>query len=362
MSVPVKRILIATGGTGGHIYPALMVARVLKSMGHQVSFIGVFKDSADILKADGFDYLEIQASGFVAKGIMDRFKAIVTMIRSFFMAGAVIRESTPDVVVGFGGYAAFPTLLVAWGMKKRTLIHDQNVTPGQANKMLMHVCDRVCVGFRQSLPFVPPRKGVWTGTPFRIAGEGKGKKMSLDAFGLTEGRKTVFVFGGSQGSRAINACVFKWVEGLSSDILIQIIHVTGKNEFSIYESLYKNARVPVVVRSYINNIDEAYAAADIAVVRAGAGTIMELALLGIPAIIIPYPGARNHQMANARVLAERKSTVILQEKELSSEILKEKLLSVLEETFSRDQLKQQVKDELRSDPATLLADEILRPA
>ncbi len=362
MSVPPKKILIATGGTGGHIYPALMVARTLKAKGHQVSFIGVFGAAAAVLKEDGFDHVEIGASGFVAKGMMARLRSIVMMVQSFFMAGGVIRERAPDVVAGFGGYASFPTVLMAWMMKKRTLIHDQNVTLGEANKILMHVCDRVCVGFRQSLPAVPSKKGVWTGTPFRIAADGKEKKASLEAFGLKEGRKTVFVFGGSQGSRAINACVFKWVSGLSSDIEVQIIHVTGRNEFAQYETLYAEARIPVAVRSYINNIDEAYAAADVAVTRAGAGTVTELALLGVPAVMIPYPGAKNHQMANACVLAERKGTVIIKEKDLSSEMLGDKLFAVLQGSASRNELKEQVKDELRQDPATLLAQEILHVA
>lgn len=361
MNVEKKKILLATGGTGGHIYPALMVARVLREQGHDVSFIGVFKN-IDILKNEGFSYTQIIVGGFVGKAFFVRLQAIVLLLKALFISRRIIQEFQPDVVVGFGGYASFPTMIMAFFMRIKTMIHDQNVQLGEANKILVHVCDKVCVGFHQSFKRCSSisKKMIWTGTPFRVKGASFSVEEVMNILGLKKGLQVIFVFGGSQGSHAINKAVFEWVEQSQSMNAWQMIHVTGQKEFDFYHQQYQRIKKDIHVFPYMDHIEQAYAVADVAVTRAGAGTITELALLGIPAIIIPYPGAKQHQVYNADVLRDRKATTIILEKDLSFQKLGDNILSILQQKVSRNDLILQMQKDLIKNPAEVLASEILK--
>jgi UDP-N-acetylglucosamine--N-acetylmuramyl-(pentapeptide) pyrophosphoryl-undecaprenol N-acetylglucosamine transferase len=272
----------------------------------------------------------------------------------------VVGAYQPDIVLGFGGYSSFPTVLMARLMGRRALIQEQNVVPGLANRFLAKFVPAVCVGFRDSVQFFSKGKAVWTGTPQRPLNSTIDRQAAAQRFGLDPAKPTVLVFGGSQGARRINACFFEMFSALSDNRRFQVIHATGKNDFSVFEQKYAAFGRSCYVRAFIDNIDEAYAAADIVVARAGAGTVTELGVLGIPAVLIPYPGAKNHQVMNAKVLERSGAAVIIEEKSLSSQLLGDKIFTVLERKSSRRNLQEKLRNEFPADPARHLVDELER--
>jgi UDP-N-acetylglucosamine--N-acetylmuramyl-(pentapeptide) pyrophosphoryl-undecaprenol N-acetylglucosamine transferase len=264
------------------------------------------------------------------------------------------------MVVGFGGYSSFPTVLAARLLGRRALIQEQNVVPGLANRILSRLVLKVCVGFRDSVPLFPQGKAVWTGTPQRPMNSTIGRDAAARKFGLDPTDRIVLVFGGSQGARRINACFFEMFQQLPADRRFQVIHVTGTSDLAVYGPKYAALGRACFLRAFIDNIDEAYAAADVVVARAGAGTVTELGALGIPAVLIPYPGAKNHQLMNAKVLERLGAAVIIEEKSLSSQLLGDKIFSVLERKSSRRDLQENLHDEFLADPARRLVDEVER--
>ncbi|NTV28471.1 MAG: undecaprenyldiphospho-muramoylpentapeptide beta-N-acetylglucosaminyltransferase [Candidatus Omnitrophica bacterium] len=352
------KILIATGGTGGHIYPALAAAEELRRRGHEVAFIGVLGSAAATLQQRGFRLTAIRARGFVAKSLTQKFLSVLDMFVAVLACVREVLSYRPDVVVGFGGYSSFPAVLAARLMARRAMFHEQNVVPGEANRMLTSMVQRICVGFKGSLRYFPEGKAVWTGTPFRVAGNAIDRATAARKFGLDPEKKIILVFGGSQGARRINGCILEVLHNYEWARDWQVIHATG--ELALVEVLagYSNLPNARYVRPFIENIDEAYAACDLAVTRAGAGTVTELGMLGVPAVIIPYLGAKNHQLANARILECAGSAAIIEEKSLSSDILGAKILKVSENKSSRRDFQETLKGEFRTDAALCLADEV----
>ncbi|MBF0619004.1 MAG: undecaprenyldiphospho-muramoylpentapeptide beta-N-acetylglucosaminyltransferase [Candidatus Omnitrophica bacterium] len=357
-----KKILIATGGTGGHIYPALVTAEELRRRGCAVRFIGVLGPAKAKLCASGFEYLIIRAKGFVSKSPLEMLMALGTLIKAFWACARDVVVFKPDVVIGFGGYSSFPTVLMACILGRKAMIHEQNVMPGEANKALAMFVRRIAVGFKDAMSAFPAQKTVFTGTPFRRLDISEDKDAALRHFGLEASKKTILVFGGSQGSRKINEVFLKAMELLVKEGPFQVIHATGATGLELCQKEYARLGVRAYVREFIDTIETAYAAADMVIARSGAGTITEIAHIGIPAVFIPYPGAQNHQAANARVLEQKQAGVIILEKDLSAPVLRDKIFMVLNSTISRDSVIQALKDDFPADPAVRLAGDIVRLA
>ncbi|MBF0387773.1 MAG: undecaprenyldiphospho-muramoylpentapeptide beta-N-acetylglucosaminyltransferase [Candidatus Omnitrophica bacterium] len=355
-----KNILIATGGTGGHIYPAIVTAEELRRRGWTVKFIGRFGSAVDKLSARNFAYRNITAQGFVSRGPWQVFLALICLIKSCFVCLGEVWRSDVAVVLGFGGYSSFPAVFIGWALGRKTMIHEQNVCPGLANRILGRFVRKVAVSFNDSQSSFARSKVVCTGYPMRPLGAGRPRAQVLKAFGLEAGRKTVLIFGGSQGSQAINQAVLSCLEALGKDAPLQVIHLAGQGRAEGLRPRYEALPFPFYLRDYSEGMSDAYAAADLVICRSGAGTVTELGLLGLPAILIPYPFANSHQEANARVLVRHNAAVIIREKDLNPALLGDKIFSVLQAPRSREVVLQALSKDIAFDAVVRLADEVER--
>ncbi len=343
------KILIATGGTGGHIFPAIETAKALRVRGHQVSFAGVLGVSGEKIKALDFPVFSLAAQGLNDRSFLGWLNFGSIMSQAIFRSFGVIRKSAPDKIIGFGGYGAFPVVMAGSMMRCPVLIHEQNVVPGKANTLLSKIVKKVAISFEGSRRYLNPAKVVWTGCPCHHSAI-PSKSESLLAFGLEENKKTILLLGGSQGSQRLNEIFFEIFP-----VPFQAIHMTGPREFPMYEKKYREANLPVKVYPFIDNIGAAYAAADIVIARAGAATVSELGLLGLAAVLVPYPFAGNHQKYNADVLADKGAALIVEQKDLTKSSLKEAVTRMLSSNFSREDILKKTQGLFQTDAALQLA-------
>ncbi len=347
------KILIATGGTGGHIFPAIETAKALKVRGHQVSFAGVLGPAEEKIKALDFPAFSLSAQGLVDRSFKGWINFGKIMSQAIFRSFGVVRKIAPDKIIGFGGYGAFPVVMAGSLMRCPVLIHEQNVVPGKANTVLSKIVKKIAISFEGSRRYLDPAKVVWTGCPCHHSAV-PSKSEGLLAFGLEENKKTIVLLGGSQGSQRLNEIFLELMKDLSLSGF-QAIHMTGKKDFPLYEARYGQANLPVKVYAFINNISQAYAAADIIIARSGAATVSELGLLGLPSILVPYPFAGNHQKYNADVLAGAGAAIIIEQKDLTKASLKEAVTRMLSSNFSREEILKKTQGLFQTDAALQLA-------
>jgi len=360
------KVLIATGGTGGHIFPAIETAKALRVRGHQVSFAGVLGANEDKIKALDFPVFSLSARGLDDRSLLGWLNFGSIMSRAVTGSFGVIRKSAPDKIIGFGGYGSFPVVMAGSLMRCPVLIHEQNVVPGKANALLSKIVKKVAISFEGSRRYLDPAKVVWTGCPCHHSVV-PSKAESLLAFGFEKNKKTIVLLGGSQGSGRLNEIFFALMKDIfpvpfkathvsgSTGFSFQAIHMTGQKEFPLYEKCYKEADLPVKVYPFIDNITQAYAAADIIIARAGAATVSELGLLGLPAVLVPYPFAGNHQKYNAEVLADKGAALIIEQKDLTKSSLKEAVIRMLSSNFSREEILKKTQGLFQTDAALQLA-------
>jgi len=317
----IRKIFIAAGGTGGHVFPALRTAAEFRKQGHRVFFIGVFKGSRETIRQEGYPVIDLFARGFVSGGVWILGAAFVSLIKSFVKAWSALKQENPDVILGFGAYAAFPSVMAAVLQGYPTVIHEQNVRPGLANWLLAFFVSRIAMSFEASRPFFPRRKAVVTGYPCRSLDVSERAESFFHQFGLTPGIFTILVLGGSQGSHCINSVFLECLRQQDVPTPMQFIHASGPNDFSDLQQKYQAISHRCYLVPFLTKMDKAYAVADLVICRAGAGTITELAGTGRPAIIIPYRFAGGHQSENARLLIGTGTAVIIHEAELTPERL-----------------------------------------
>jgi len=347
------KILIATGGTGGHIFPAIETAKTLRVRGHHVSFAGVLGSAEEKIKALDFPVYQLAAKGLNDRSFLGWLKFGSIMTQAIFRSFKVVQKCAPDKIIGFGSYGAFPVVMAGALMRCPVLIHEQNVLPGKANTLLSKIVRKVAISFEGSRKYLDPNKVVWTGCPCHHSAV-PSKPEGLMAFDLKENKKTIVLLGGSQGSHRLNEIFFELMKELPADGF-QAIHMTGQKDFTAYQERYEQEKLPVKAYAFINNISQAYAAADIIIARAGAATVTELGLLGIPAILVPYPFAGNHQKYNADVLADCGAALIIEQKDLSKASLKEAVTRMLSENLSREDILKKTKGLFQTDAALQLA-------
>lgn len=309
------KVVLATGGSGGHIFPALKTAELLRTQGHEVFLAGALSSVEGRLKSAGLGYQILDVEGFNIRSF-PRF--LRRMVNAVSQSNTFLKELRPDVVVGFGSYSSFPVLWAAKSQKIQTMIHEQNVIPGKANRLAAKFVNRIAVSFDETRSVFPKDKTIWTGCPCHDVRPQESKSELLKFYGLQDGRLTILVLGGSQGSKYLNEVVFESLPALGH---VQVIHMTGKIDEKIYAQKYPSLGIPYRVQSFIENIERAYAAADIVIARAGAATVCELASFGLPSILVPYPFAHSHQKANANVLKKAGVAVVLEQKDLNRQTL-----------------------------------------
>ncbi len=330
------RILIAGGGTAGHVFPALAVARCLRDRGHAVRFAGTASGpEARLVPADGFDFAEVEASPFVRKVSLRATVAPVVTVRSVGRCRGVVAAA--DVVLGMGGYVSLPVAIAALRGRRPLVLHEQNAVPGLANRSLARAARTVAVSFAEAVRGLPRRaRTVVTGNPVReeiLAVRTDRERLSKEAveeLDLDPARRTVLVFGGSQGALHLNRA---FVDALSRIRLedVQFVLLAGDAHASaIRAAVGESPRRPVRVLPFLARMDLAFAVADLAVTRAGATTIAEVSACGIPSVLVPYPYATGrHQEANARALARAGGASVLLDDELDGPVLAERIEAIL---------------------------------
>ncbi len=299
-----RRVIVTTGGTGGHIFPAIAVAEEIRVRHRDATVLfmgGKYGPEGDLAAQAGLEFVGLPVRGFIGRGC-GMLGAGFGMLRALTKAVIVIRRFKPDAVIGFGGYAAFAGVMAARHVGVPCAIHEQNSIPGVANKILARRVDRVFVSLPDVRATFPEAKTVFTGNPVRaaIADLARNTEDSSEK----EFGKRVLILGGSQGARAINDCVIANLNALI-DAGMTLWHQAGVADFERVREIYrKNGGEKMRVDGFIRDMADAYAWADIVVCRAGATTIAELTCAGLPAIFIPFPAAtHDHQTHNARYLA-----------------------------------------------------------
>ncbi len=354
------KILLATGGSGGHVFPALVTAQELKKRGHSITFAGVFRQAGAKIESAGFEYFEIHAKGFSTRSALAVIQFFFAGIRAFLESECIIKKVKPDIVVGFGGYGAFSLVLAACLQGITTMIHEQNVVVGKANRVLAFFVKRIAVGFKQAKDSLPINKVLVTGCPSRLVIKDFDYSATLKSFGFPEGIKIILVLGGSQGSQRINAEFIKAAQNLKSKMTFAVIHICGPADVDICKDAYKKLGISHWVASFTDDIFKAYSVANLAVSRAGAMTVTELAAFLLPAILIPYPYAGGHQKNNALVLTQTKASFLIDQKDLTAEVLENSLERMLRFPMSKEQIAQAYAGIYQANAAVILADEIER--
>ena len=318
------KIMLFSGGSGGHLVPAMALAEQLESE-DRCFFVSTRRPVDQILSADGSRSVKWETVGLQPFAPLRRWFSpwyLACQIQAVGKIRSMIRGARPDVVVGFGGYLSAVGVMAARGAGIPTVIHEQNVLPGRANRLLAWVADAVAVSFPETRRHLPKGMKVEeTGNPMRIRAGSATAARARAELGFEPKRPVLLVMGGSQGSRTINRLVLGMWEQIPATRRqeLQVLHLAGPQEAGFVERAYRGlGGVKAVVVPFLHQMDLALAAATLAVSRAGATGIAEMAVMGVPSILIPYPHAGGHQRANARWMQQIGGAVVLEEGELSA--------------------------------------------
>ncbi|UII80695.1 undecaprenyldiphospho-muramoylpentapeptide beta-N-acetylglucosaminyltransferase [Flagellimonas sp. CMM7] len=318
------RFILSGGGTGGHIYPAIAIANELKRRHPKAEFLFVgAKDKMEMEKVPqaGYKIEGLWISGLqrklTLKNLMFPLKLVISLIR----ARQITKQFRPNVAIGTGGFASGPLLKMAAGAKIPCVLQEQNSYAGITNKLLASKAKRICVAYDRMEQFFPKEKIIKTGNPVRsdLVDLKVDKKEAIDFFGLNANKKTILIIGGSLGARRVNQLIEKELVFFENQE-VQLIWQCGKLYYEDYKQHDSNS---VKVLAFLNRMDYAYAAADIIISRAGAGSVSELCLVGKPVLFIPSPNvAEDHQTKNAKALVSKDAALMLKESELDTDFEK----------------------------------------
>ncbi len=321
-----KRILIMAAGTGGHVFPALAIARALKEKGADVEWLGTKKGfEKKLLREVDIPFHQISITGIRGNGLKRLLFSPINIFRAFFQALAIIRHVKPDVVLGMGGFVCGPGAMAAWALRKRLIIHEQNAVAGITNRILSHFANMIFTAFPNVLT---SKKTRCVGNPIR---------HDITEVAIPEERFTsrseplrLLVFGGSQGARSFSQVLPKALSLLPKDLMIEVWHQAGESNFEIAKKYYADCKVDAKIVPFIDEMARAYEWADLVVCRSGASTVSEISAIGLAAIFIPYPFHKDDQQAyNAYLLVKADAAVIMRQADFAPENLAEKLQELL---------------------------------
>lgn len=331
------RVVIAGGGTGGHVFPAIAIAEAAKERfpEAEVVFVGTPRGiETTVIPAAGWRLEVIDVMPLKGRSVFERLVGIGKMMGALFMARKILKRLRPNLVIGVGGYASAAICLTAVITGIPTMIHEQNSIPGFTNRLLGRVVKKVCITFPESARYFPAGKVVVTGNPVRQSVMEKLTQLNKNQ----PHSFVVFIFGGSQGARSLNQgmiAALPYLKGLSRPL--RVIHQVGAHadEAAIFRA-YQAAGIPAEVHRFIRDMGRYYRQADVVVGRAGASTLSELALVGRPTILVPYPfAADNHQEFNARAFVSAGAARMILDRELDGPRLAGELRGLLEDHTSR---------------------------
>jgi UDP-N-acetylglucosamine--N-acetylmuramyl-(pentapeptide) pyrophosphoryl-undecaprenol N-acetylglucosamine transferase len=321
-----KRIIIAGGGTGGHIFPAIAIANALKKIdpATELLFVGARgRMEMEKVPQAGYSIEGLDIAGYDRSSLIKNFSLPFKLVKSFLQVRKIIGDFRPDAVIGVGGYSSFPVLKYAQARSIPSFIHESNSFAGRSNQMLGKNATRVFVATDGMEKFFPPSKIEITGNPVRpaiIQVEKLNREEALKFFGLKEDKRTLLVVGGSLGARSINQAIAAGLDKISA-AGFQVIWQTGKNDALKWQDLAAN-REGVWVNEFITQMELGYAAADMVVSRAGAMAIAELCLVKKPVVFVPFPfAAEDHQTVNAMNLVQKNAALMVADAEAGTKLV-----------------------------------------
>lgn len=358
------RVIIAGGGTGGHIFPGLAIAEEMKRRNDSIEIVFVGTEhgiESRVVPREGYPIKYVRAEGIVGVSVFKKFKAFLKLFMSFIDSYRIIKSIKPDIVIGSGGYASGSIVLTAVIMSIPTVILEQNSIPGLTNKILGKFVDSICITYQDSITHFPREKTFLTGNPVRNQILKGNVESAYKLFSLEKGLFTIFVFGGSAGARSINRAVVDALPYLY-DIRekIQFLHQTGQMDYEFVRHEYRKHEFKGTVAPFIYQMGEAYAVADLVVSRAGATTLAEITAVGKPSILIPYPYATGgHQEFNARKLVEMNAARMLLNSELSGERIAEEIKELYHDDALRIEMQKNCKTIGRPEATERIVDIVL---
>lgn len=356
------RILISGGGTGGHIFPALSIANALKErLDCEILFVGADnRMEMERVPAAGYEIKGLPVAGFDRKHLLRNIGVLIKLRKSISIARKIVRDFKPDIAIGVGGYCSGPTLKAAQRSGVPTLLQEQNSYAGVTNKLLAKKAEKICVAYEGLERFFPADKLVLTGNPVRkdLLAAKESPAKARESFGLNPKKTTVLVVGGSLGALTLNESMEQGIRRLC-DAGIQVIWQTGKN-FGDRAAVAAKGLEGVVVTKFISDMARAYAAADLVVSRAGAGSISELELLAKPCILVPSPNvAEDHQTKNARALSDRGAAVLVTDADARATLVDE-IIRLVADTKTLKNMSDEISRMALPDSDEKIVDEVVK--
>ena len=360
------RVLIAGGGTGGHLYPGIALARELKRRdgGTTVTFVGTATGvEAQVVPREGFPLQLIRVAGLKGKRGLERVKGFALLPLAAIDAWQVVSRYRPDVVVGVGGFASGPVIMLAALRGFPTMLLEQNALPGITNRLLARVVRAAALTFDEAMRFFPGT-GFVAGNPVRPEFFRQGSKEDDDRAISPPGAARVLIFGGSQGAHAINVAMVAAAPWLAAaDTRLALTHQTGERDVDVVRHAYRDAGIEARVETFLFEMDREMTAADIVVARAGATTLSELAAARRPAILVPLPTATDdHQRKNAEVIARAGGAEVIDERQLTGELLAQRIVALAADPARRERMAAAMQKLARPDAAARIADRVLQLA
>ncbi len=340
-------IIVSGGGTGGHIYPAISLIEELKKRdeNNKILYVGTEKGlESSIVPKLGIDFKTIHVRGIPRKINVNSFKALKELFKGLKEANKILKDFKPDLVIGTGGYVSGPILYKATKTKAKVAFHEQNSFPGVTNRILSRYVDRYFVTFEESIKyFKNQEKAVVTGNPIRnrFTDIGKNKDTALEQYKISENKKVVFIFGGSNGSEILNKATLDMVDKISNQDNFEVILATGKLNYDDFIQKSGNDNRNLHIYPYIDDIDKAYSVSDLIVTSSGAITLAELSFLGKASILVPKAyTTENHQEHNARAFEKIGASKVILEKDVNANTLFDQINEIL----SDDKLLQELSE------------------
>ena len=354
------RVIVAAGGTGGHIYPALAIIERIKKedKNSKILYVGTTdRMEKDIVPARGIDFVGVEIKGLNRKNVFSNFSVMKKFLKAIKRSKEIIKEFKPDIVIGVGGYITAPVLYAAHKLHVKTMIHEQNSIPGLSNKFLAKFVDTICVSLPGSIKYFPKEKTVYTGNP-RSEEILTIDKVSKSKYGFSSYKKLVLIVMGSLGSTTMTQKL-KEAIGKFRGKNYQVLVITGK----AYYDEYKELDIPdnVKLLPYTEELIQIMKDTDLMVSRAGASTISEITGIGLPSILVPSPYVtHNHQYLNAKELEDAGACTILEEKDFSGDALCQKIDSILSDKHVYLSMKKASQSFGIKDSLTKIYQEILK--
>lgn len=357
-----NKVLIVAGGSGGHIFPAVSTAQTIVKKNWEVIFIAskrkidkkllqntIYKKY--YLSVNPMPYkFSLKLISFIFKNIFDAFVSVFILIKE-----------KPDVVVGFGGYVTGVVVFLAKVFRIKTVIHEQNVVFGRANKLLAKYVDKIALSFPSQIDDSLKQKVHITGNPIRPENLNNDNNDDLQSLSVQRDRFKILVIGGSQGARSMNKIVVNEISSLEDNIKekLQVIHIAGDMDVEYVKNTYLQHNIMAKVYNYVENINKVYRIVDIAISRSGASAIFELAIYGVPMLLIPYPNEKNSQILNAKFFADKKAAFLFEEKNMKPGQIKAVLMDLIKDEHVRKELSEKANIIVKSDGAHNLCELII---